>query len=257
MPGVNDASAAAPWGWWLRSVGQVLADPQGRQWSSVRDAYWQGHLGFPPTHVAPEQHELLLRVLRSLDRPRGDGVERRHDLFAGDPLFWRFYMCWLSTVGLTARDHRQWSFDVGLTDEGRSVLAMLEATREPGHAVLSFMAVLETVRAAGRTDADDAREEALRSFERGVVRMLYLFAREDLAGRPVVTLTGLAGSRMPLRRVMWSLSFADADVRDDFFAWLAGRADRWEDWGAMAYGKGADALTSHLLGLLAAGLSSA
>lgn len=59
---------------------------------------------------------------------------------------------------------------------------------------------------------------------------------------------------MPLRRVMWSVSFPDAGVRDDFFGWLAGRVDRWEDWGSMAHRQGADALTRHLLGLLAARL---
>lgn len=55
--------------------------------------------------------------------------------------------------------------------------------------------------------------------------------------------------------MIWSQSFADADVRDDFFAWAAQRVDRWEDWGATAYSKGADALTTHLLGLFAASLS--
>lgn len=90
--GDGAAGAAPPWGWWLRLVDDVLVDPQGREWSSVRDAFWRGHLGFPPTHVSPEQHELLLRVLMSLDRPWGDGVERAHDIFSGDMMFWRFYM---------------------------------------------------------------------------------------------------------------------------------------------------------------------
>lgn len=137
------------------------------------------------------------------------------------------------------------------------MLAMLQATRDPGHAVMAFGAVRDAMRVAGRTAADNAREEALRAFEAGVVRMLYLFAREELAGRPVVTLTGIAGGRMPLRRVMWSQSFPDVDVRDDFFAWLTERVDRWEDWGAMAYSKGADALTTHLLGLFATRLRTA
>jgi hypothetical protein len=107
------------------------------------------------------------------------------------------------------------------------------------------------VRGAARTAADDDREQVLRSFERGVVRLHFLFAREKLAGRPVVTLTGFGDGRMPLRRVIWSQSFEDADVRDDFFAWLAERVDRWEDWGAMAYRREAQALTAHYLTLMA------
>lgn len=246
-----------PWGWWLRAVNGSLQDPDGNTWSSVREAFWRGRLGFPETHVAHEQHELLLRVLMSIERPFGDGVERNHDLFKGDMAAWRFYMCWLHSVGLTTPTQGRWEFSGSLSAEGRSVLAMLQATREPGHAVLSFTAVLGAVRRAGRTEADDSRERALRSFERGVARVHFLFAREDLAGRPVVTLTGFGDGRMPLRRVIWSQSFADTDVRDNFFAWLAQRVDRWEDWGAMAYGKGADALTTHLLGLFAARLPEA
>ncbi len=59
---------------------------------------------------------------------------------------------------------------------------------------------------------------------------------------------------MPIRKVVWSQGFPDARVRDDFFAWLAERVDRWESWGRLAYSKSADALTRHLLGLLAARL---
>lgn len=246
-----------PWSWWLRVVDDELQDPDGNTWSSVREAFWRGRLGFPDTHVAHEQHELLLRVLMSIERPYGDGVERNHDLFNGDMAAWRFYMCWLHSVGLTVPTQERWGFDGPLSPEGCSVLAMLQATREPGHAVLSFTAVLESVRRAGRTVADDGREQVLRSFERGVARLHFLFAREDLAGRPVVTLTGFGDGRMPLRRVIWSQSFADTDVRDNFFGWLAQRVDRWEDWGAMAFHKGTDALTTHLLGLLAARLDAA
>ena len=63
------------------------------------------------------------------------------------------------------------------------------------------------------------------------------------------------GARMPLRKVVWSSSFPDERIRDDFFAWLAERVDRWEHWGGLAYRKGADALTAHFLSLFAAELS--
>ncbi len=108
----------------------------------------------------------------------------------------------------------------------------------------------------GRDAADAGREAALRAFEHGVTRQPYLFARETLGGRDVVTLTGLdTRSRTPMRKVVWSQAFPDARVRDDFFAWLAVRVGRWEGWGGLAYPKGADGLTRHLLGLFATGLS--
>lgn len=202
-------------------VNGQLQDPDGDTWSSAREAFWRGRLGFPDNHVAPEQHELLLRVLMSIDRPYGDGVECNHDLFDKDMAPWRFYTCWLHSTGLTAPPPAKWSVNQPLSAERRSVLAMLQATREPGHAVLSFKAVLEAVRGTGRAAADEGREQSLRSFERGVVRLHFLFALETLAEWPVVTLTGFGDGRMPLRRVIWSQSFADTDVRDNFFAWLA------------------------------------
>lgn len=44
-----------PWGYWLTSSGDVhgeppLVDEQGRQWGSVREAFWSGRLGFPNVH---------------------------------------------------------------------------------------------------------------------------------------------------------------------------------------------------------------
>ena len=71
----------------------------------------------------------------------------------------------------------------------------------------------------------------------------------------MITLTGLAagpGAKMPTRRVNWSLSFEDALVRDALFAWIAIRMDLWDDWGSLAYRRGADAFTQHLLGLIVA-----
>ena len=86
-------TAGLPWGWWLRASGGQLEDEHGRRWSSVRDAYWRGHLGFPASHVADEQQELLLRALASIDRRWDSGIERRDDLFGGDFVAWRFHQC--------------------------------------------------------------------------------------------------------------------------------------------------------------------
>lgn len=245
-----------PWGWQLRAVDGAVEDAEGRQWSGVRQAFWEGHLGFPHAHFVPEQLELLLRVLGAIDQVWVAANERKHDLFGGDMLFWRFYQCWLWSVGLLESGSRVDPLGASLSDEGRSVLAMLQATREPGWVALPFASVLDAVRMAGCDIADDEREAALRAFEGGVSLLAYLFAREVIGGRHVVTLTGMDWvARMPMRKVVWSQAFPDARVRDDFFAWIAVRVGRWGDWGALAYSKGADALTSHLLGLFAAGLS--
>lgn len=253
MGGRGTSGADLPWGWWLRARGQVLEDEQGRQWSSVRNAFWQGLLGFPPVHFAPEQHELLLRVLASLDRNWVSGVERQHDLFGGDMASWRFYMCWLASIGLTETSARVTALDAPLSALGRSVLAMLQVTREPGWAPLPFRAVREAVRSAAATEVDASREDALRAFEREVALLRYVFARERVNDCHVLTLTGTRSeARLPLRRVMWSQSFPDQKVRDDFFGWIAERVDRWEDWGELAYRRGTEVLTQHLLELLAA-----
>lgn len=255
MVGAGNADHVLPWGWWLRVNGGIIEDGEGRQWRSVRQAFWEGHLGFPATHVVPEQLELLLRVLASLGRRWLGTDEGKHDLFGGDMLFWRFYQCWLSSIGLIAAGPNVEPLSAGLSEEGRSVLLMLQATREPAWAALPIDAVIEAVRNADRTVADEERERALQMFERAVARMPLLFARESVHGRHLVTLTGLdTVARMPMRKVIWSLAFPDAQVRDDFFGWLAERVHRWAEWGDLAYSKGADALTQHLLGLLASKL---
>lgn len=256
MSGSKGADTVLPWGWWLRVTRGVIEDGQGRHWRTVRQAFWEGHLGFPATHVVPEQVELLLRVLAAIERHWVGADETKDDLFRGDMLFWRFYQCWLSSIGLLAAGPQVDPLSAGLSDEGRSVLLMLQATREPEWIHLPFGSVLDAVRDAERTTADDERERTLRAFERGVTRLPHLLAREGVHGRHLVTLTGLDTiARMPMRKVVWSLSFPDRRVRDDFFGWLAERVHRWEDWGELAYSKGADALTQHLLALFAARLS--
>lgn len=256
MIGSRGIEGVQPWGWWLRVRNGVIEDADGRRWRNVRQAFWEGHLRFPATDFGFARSELLLRALASIERHWIGSEETQHDLFSGDMCFWRFYQGWLSSIGLLEDRRAANSFTPSLTDDGRSVLLMLQATREPEWIALPLAAVLQAVRQADRTGADDLREQALRIFERAVTELPYIFARETIGGRHLVTLTGLdANSRMPLRKVVWSLSFPDDRVRDDFFGWLADRVNRWADWGGLAYSKGADALTQHLLGLFAARLS--
>lgn len=249
MASGNDRGADLPWGWWLRARGGVLEDDDGGRWHSVRDAFWQGRLKFPDIHFAPEQHELLLRVLTTLASNWASQTEILHDLFAGDGLLRGFYMCWLESVGML--DDRNRPLGERLSDEGRSVMLMLQATREPSWIDLPIASVVDAVRAVGRGPADDLREAALKALEREVARRRHVFARERVGKSHLVTLTGIAvDARMPTRRVIWSQSFAEARTRDDFFAWLAERVHRWDDWGALAYSKGAVALTQRFFTLL-------
>lgn len=248
-----------PWGWWLRSNRGVLEDEHGRTWSSVRDGFWQGELGFPAIHFAPEQHELLLRTMTAIESHWFNGTESKHDVFGGDMMFWRFYQCWLGSIGMLSRVgtvfDRISPLEARLSPQGRSVLMMLQATRDPAWEDLPMAEVIEAVVASGRGPADEARETALKAFERSVGIRRHVFARERIGRSHVVTLTGMhagGGARMPVMRVTWSVSCADRTVRDDLFAWLAARVHRWDDWGEMAFSKGGEAFTGHLLMLIVA-----
>lgn len=248
-------SGELPWGWWLRVRGGVFEDDHGRTWRTMRDAFWQGELGFPSVHFAPEQHELMTRVLTAIDARWLLGDERKHDLFGGDIMFWRFYQCWLASIGMldtTARIGLAPNpLEAPLSTEGRSVMLMLQATREPAWERVPIAEVVEAVIAAGRNTADGDREAVLKHFERSVGLRRHVFARERVGRTHLVTLTGIATeARMPTRRVSWSQAFTDETGRDDLFAWLAQRIDRWDDWGKLAHECGADALTRHLLGLI-------
>jgi hypothetical protein len=239
-----------PWGWWLRASTRGLEDDNGIHWQTVREAFWQGKLGFPESHFAKEQLELLLRVLTAIGSRWSNGGENRHDLFGGDMLFWRFYLGWLSSVGLLAKEGRL-GLEAPLTELGSSVMLMLQATRDPDWVDLPMEAVVDAVRHSGRDAPDEARRRALSAFEREVAGRPHVFAREQIHRSHLITLTGVAvGARLPTRRITWSQSFTDESARDDFFGWLAERTDRWDDWGQLAYSKGAKRLTEHFLTLV-------
>ena len=248
-----------PWGWWLRARDGMLEDEHGRTWRSVREAFWQGELGFPEVHFGPEQHELMLRTMSSLAGPWSDRSESMHDLCGGDMMFWRFYMCWLASIGLIATrgasGERGSPLEGRLSPEGRSVLMMLRATREPAWEELPLAEVVEKVASSLRRPGNGEREQALQSFERSVGLRRHVFARERVGRSHLVTLTGFTagpGIRMPTRRVTWSQAFTDASTRDELFAWLAVRVELWDNWGEMALARGGAAFGRHLLGLLVA-----
>lgn len=243
-----------PWGWWLRARPNGLEGDDGRVWRTVREAFWVGELGFPAIHLAQEQQELFTRVLTSIDARWLAGAESRHELFNGDMLFWRFYQCWLGSIRMLDVRHHSSVLEAPLRPEGRSVMLMMQATREPPWEDLPMADVVEAVASNGRGEADAAREAALREFERAVVRRRHVFARERVGRSHLITLTGVAtDARMPTRRVSWSQSFADERHRDDLFAWIAHRVERWDDWWDLAHGRGGEALTQRLLTLVVQG----
>lgn len=256
MIGIDRFAVGLPWGWWLRAAGSVLEDEYGRRWNSVRDAYWRGRLGFHRSNFTDEQQELLFRALCAIDGRGGigsgrAGVERKGDLFSGDMLFAHFHQSWMASVGLLDMEHRDHAFEAPLSAEGRAVMLMLAATRQPDWEGVPLRDIVEAVAATARGEPGELRERVLERFERQVGLRRHVFARERVGRSNLVTLTGIAtGARMPTRRVMWSQAFADVDARDDLFAWFAQRVDCWDAWGEMAYRKGADAVTSHLLMLI-------
>jgi hypothetical protein len=240
-----------PWGWWLRASRGALEDEDGRRWQSVREAFWQGRLGFPAPHVAEEQRELLLRVLTAIDACWMKGAEHRHDLFDGNMVFWHFYLCWLSSIGLTERDSRSQALNAPLTAEGRSVMLMLRATRDPEWEEVPWAELVDALDSARRSPAEDAREAALSAFESTIGQRRHLFARERVGRSHLVTLTRLvADARMPVHRVIWSQSFTDRRDLNEFFGWLVERLHCWDDWGNLAHRSGAEALTHRFFTLL-------
>lgn len=161
-------------------------------------------------------------------------------------------MCWLKALGLTATVERGSALDADLSDEGKSVLLMLRATHDPEWIDLPFTTVVASAIFGARAESSAAQEQTFRAFEREVAVRPYVFARETIHGSPAVTLTCIATEgRMTLRRVIWSQRFSELPARDDFFAWLAERVDRWDDWGDKAYRRGGVALTQHLFAMLA------
>jgi hypothetical protein len=240
-----------PWGWWLRVRDGALEGLDGRRWHSVRDAFWHGHLRFPAGSVKIEQQEQLLRILNAVDRCGVYGHETLHDLLGGDFTQWRFYQSWLASIGLLSVDAPRTAFYASLSAEGRSVMLMLQATRDPDWIDLPFSEIVEAIGSTGPDAALDARERSLKAFERSVAKRPAVFARERIGGLHLVTLTAISvDARMPTMKVIWSHPFCGADTRDDFYGWLAERVDRWDDWRSLAYDRGAASLTQHLFMLI-------
>ncbi len=240
-----------PWGYWLTSIGDVhgeppLVDEDGKQWSSVREAFWCGRLGFPDFHYRWAKAVLgfMMSYLAVHDRRFIQQEERIQDIFLGDGHLEQFFLVFMVTAGFMESNQ-------GLTGEGHAVLLMLIATRseDDSHddvgldwisANRSFVSHQERRKAA---DMVAEREIA-------ASRMKNRFAADHIDDCPVVKLISFQiTNEIPLRSTIWSMSWENGDrhARDCFYLWLLERIDRWDDWTEMVERQGTRALTEHLM----------
>lgn len=246
-----------PWGYWLREGGHGadLFDEDGRRWGSVRQAFWFGRLSMAEgpksehgygnaaieLRAIGAQLELMIAVMHVLVRNFiSQKMELANDVLGASTIVSGHYMEWLMGHGLIT--HRPPVNDTYvLTDEGRAVLTMLKVTRP--EELIDVQPGSEAMTIAGGPDfAHIANPEI------DLAGVRFVFERSTLARRAVIALVDREGmrGRMPMQQTVWSCAFSTPLERDRLFEWMCGRADRWQDWGAIA-NRNADGLTQHLL----------
>lgn len=244
-----------PWGYWMviDAYGDPdlpLVDEDGTRWDSLRSALWCGRLGMGGGvfRYAEEQQEFLLAVLVAIDRTVDSDSEAAKDLFDGDWNKAAHYGMWLEGHGLIEEGKRL--SNAALTPEGRAIMAMLMATRDPALMAKPIGLASLATYAAMRPEPDrEVMEEAIARAEASLPPMLIAFARHTVAGTPAVVLIGPARSRIAVSETIWALQFDGEHERDLFYRWLLIRADRWERWARMVERQGAASLTRHFLSL--------
>lgn len=255
-------SPELPWGCWMRTtVGRggdvAVIDEQGRNWESLRHAFWAGRLRMSRSnrHVMGEQLELMLAVLASLHRGIVAVDEAVHSLFASDHVYQRFWMHWAYSEGLLQGGFRSDPLDSKLSAEGIAVLRMLAATRPIElNAVPIGRAAVEFLGEPGTPgECDRARFEAAEASAR--LLPLVVVRETAFGGTGLSMLYRNPEDVIPVARTIWSAQFPDRRLRDRAFLWMADRSDRWTAWGELVLRQGAPALTQHLMTLLFAGPS--
>ena len=250
----EDRHPDLPWGYWLVSASAIpghppLIDEAGREWGSVREAFWVARLGLSwiYSHSANRIMEFLASYLAILDGRFVAPEERIRDIFVGDGHLDQFFRAFLLAAGLVNET------DGRPTPEGRAVLLMLVATRTHEDAEedvgLSWVVANRTV--AGHSERSKTAEQVERR-ERVAAHMAHRFSTDMIGGAPVVKLIGLRITReIPVRSTLWTMTWPDGDryARDRFYLWLLDRIDRWDDWSEMVTRDGARALTEHLMKL--------
>lgn len=226
-----------------------LIDEDGREWRSVREAFWIDRLGLPSIHSGWMNGIMgfMASYLAIADGRFVAPEERIRDIFQGDGHLDQFFRAYLLAVGLVN------DTDGRPTPEGRAALLMLIATRtqeDAGEAVgLEWIVANRTV--ADRSERMSVAKEVERR-ERVAARMAHRFATDTIDGMPVVKLIGLCITQeIPIRSTLWSMSWPEGDryARDRFYLWLLERIDRWDAWSEMVSEDGTRALTEHFMKL--------
>ena len=250
----DDRHPDLPWGYWLVSTGAVpgeppLVDEDGREWKSVREAFWINRLGLPSIHSGWMNAiiEFMASYLAIADGRFVAPEERISDIFLGDGHLDQFFRAYLLAVGLVGEA------DGRPTPEGRAAMLMLIATRTREDADDDIG--LDWIRAnrsvADHSDRRNAAEQINRR-ERVAARMAHRFATDTIGDAPAVKLIGLRITpEIPVRSTLWTMTWTDGDrlARDRFYLWLLERIDRWDEWSAMVSRDGARALTEHFMKL--------
>jgi hypothetical protein len=265
MAGQSKVDPQLPWGCWmeLRDTprGARVVDGEGREWGSMREAFWFGRLGM--VHKAEHQrdgilelmHATLTRYARCACNPHLEGDSR--------DLFWHFGMwnaadyhtmfhAWLAAEGLLAPPDTVST--TTLTDEGWAVLRMLDATRpNPVRGIRPGNPSLETLLALTRT-GDEDRESWRREVEAAGVDWSASFVRRTVGRSWTIVLVRNFEHGTPARRAVWAMPFRTEEARDAVFDWLADRIDRWPAFAALAHERGGSGLDHQLLELLSTDL---
>ena len=250
----HDRHPDLPWGYWFVSISDIpgqppLVDEDGREWDSVREAFWIDRLGLPSIHSGWMNGimEFMASYLAIADGRFVPPEERVRDIFLGDGHLDQFFRAYLLAAGLVNET------DGRPTPEGRAALLMLIATRTSEDAReevgLDWIVANRTV--AGHSERMAAAEQIERR-ERVAGHMAHRFATDTIGGEPAVKLIGLRITReIPIRSTLWTMTWPEGDrlARDRFYFWLLERIDRWDDWSEMVARDGARALTEHFMKL--------
>lgn len=261
----QDVDPQLPWGYWMElrdtRQGTRVVDGEGREWPSMRDAFWFGRLGM--VHKVQHQRDGILELMHAtLTRYARCGCNPHLHGDSRD-LFWHFGMwdgadyhtmfnAWLAAEGLLAPPDDTWS--TRLTDEGWSVLRMLDATRPNAvRGIRPDTPSLETLLALTRT-GDEDRETWRREIEEAGTRWPAAFVRRTVGGSSTIVLVHHLAHGTPARRTVWAMPFRVEQARDAVFDWLADRIDQWPAFAELAHERGGSGLNHKLLELMATDL---
>lgn len=251
-----------PWGYWLKLDGsgsQTLTDDEGRKWPTIRDAFWQGRLGFKKVNerTGAPMLELLLAVLVNKSRRASWGAERQTDIFGGNTLLEHHFNLWMVREGfLSPGDSDVWCGG-DITAEGWSVMLMLGATRpQPVRAMRPTSVSVQELVSLGIGPLP--AKERMREVEAASIKWPAAFQRRTVGTKFTIALEKRdAEAPVPVMRTVWSQTFADERSRDAFFDWLCVRVDRWQEWATLAWSESGTALNGRLMSLIALCLADA